>query len=252
MNAMLRSCGLVLAAGMICFCAPLHANPGRDDGDGPPATKPGDGRGNGGNGGDHGNSGDHAKGPPTTPPSSGPKVHGPQGTCTADSLGGIDLLGPEGQSGASHVAHTDFTLMDITTGDVVASASKATMMYFWYGSTFDFVLNAHQLPVGSEWTLTYQPEPLPSAGVVCLGSATVNGGGQLHLASSLELNSNLPPTLDPTGDPAAQPADVLFALVPTADVDCTAGTNTTFEPDVSLWSGPRIRFVDTDLLPAVQ
>jgi hypothetical protein len=74
----------------------------------------------------------------------------------------------------------------------------------------------------------------------------------LHLASSLELNSNLPPALDPTADPATQPPDALLALVPTADVDCTAGTMTNFEPALYLWSGPRVRYIDTDLLPAVQ
>jgi hypothetical protein len=88
--------------------------------------------------------------------------------------------------------------------------------------------------------------------VICLGKATVNGGGQLHLAGSIELNSNLPPSLDPTADPSTQPPDALLALVPSADVDCTAGANTTFEPDLSLWSGPRVRYIDTDLLPAVQ
>jgi hypothetical protein len=179
-------------------------------------------------------------------------VHPPQGVCSAADSTGIDLQGPEGQSGASHVAHTDFTKIDPTTGDPVASSSSATMMYFWFGSTFDYVLNAHGLLAGGKWTLTYQPEPLPSAGVVCLGNATVNGGGQMHLAGSIELNSNLPPSLDPTADPSTQPPDALLALVPSADVDCTAGTNTTFELDLSLWSNPRVRYIDTDLLPAVQ
>jgi len=215
-------------------------------------------------GSDDGDSGQsHGNGPPPwagsgdgngTPPGNsggGTKVKAPAGTCT-DESGGIDLQGPDGQSGASHVAHTNFGMMDVTTGDAVPSNESATMMYLWYGSTFDYVLNAHQLPAGSEWTLTYQPEPLPSSGVMCLGNATVNGGGQLHLANSLELNSNLPTTLDPTADASTQPPDALLALVPSADVDCTGGTMTNFEPNVYLWSNPRVRFVDTDLLPAVQ
>jgi hypothetical protein len=243
-----RRCVSLLATALLAVCVPALATPGHDgDGDhGPPADKPG----GGGNGGDHGNA------PPATPPgnSGGTKIklHGPQGTCSIEDSAGIDLQGPDGQSGASHVAHTEFTLIDSTTGEPVASAESATLMYFWYGSTFDYVLNAHGLPAGSEWTLTYQPEPLPSAGVICLGNATVNGGGQLHLAASLELDSNLPAGLDPTADPATQPPDALLALVPSLDVDCTAGSNTTFEPDLALWSNPRIRFVDTDLLPAVQ
>jgi hypothetical protein len=238
----LRRFWLIVAAALFCLYIPAQAKPGHGDGDGPPMTKP-----DGGNGGDHGH------GPPDTPPGNSggtqTKVHPPQGTCNAEDSSGLDLQGPEGQSGASHVAHTDFGKFDPVTGEPVASPSSATMMYFWYGSTFDYVLNAHQLPPGTQWTLTYQPEPLPSAGVLCLGNATVNGGGQLHLASSIELNSNLPPALDPTADPSTQPPDALLALVLSADVDCTAGTMTNFEPDMYLWSNPRVRYIDTDLLP---
>jgi hypothetical protein len=243
MRTTLRRCGAFAAACLLAAAVPAFAKPGHDDDSGPPATKPGNGNGHGG--------GDHP-GPPD-PPAGNPdatkiKVRGPSGSCSANAADGIDLQGPDGQSGASHVAHTDFGLVDPTTGDPVAGAT-ATMMYFWYGSTFDYVLNAHGLAAGSQWTLTYQPEPAPSAGVVCLGGATANGGGQLHLASSIELNSNLPPGLDPTGDPATQPPDALLALVPSADVDCAAGANTVFEPALSLWSNPRVRYVDTDLLP---
>jgi hypothetical protein len=233
----------LIAAAALFAASPL-AFAKHDGGDGP-----GDGNGPppwAGNGGDHG--------PPATNPGSSHHdvtAHPPQGSCTDDSTG-VDLQGPDGQSGASHVAHTDFGLMDITTGASVPSNESATMMYFWFGSTFDYVLNAHQLPVGSQWTLTYQPEPLPSSGVICLGNSTVNGGGQLHLANSLELNSNLPPSLDPTADPSTQPPDALLALVLSADVDCSGGTMTNFEPNVYLWSNPRVRYIDTDLLPAVQ
>lgn len=253
MRVRLRQCSSIIAAALLSFALPAFASHG-DDGDGPPATKPGNGGGgNGGGGGGSGNSGDHSGGPPpaSTPPgnSAGTKIHGPSGTCSADtSINGIDLQGPDGQSGASQVAHTDFGLVDPTTGDPVASSESATMMYFWYGSTFDYVLNAHGLTAASQWTLTYQPEPLPSPGVVCLGSATVNGGGQLHLASSIDLGTNLPPALDPTADPSTQPPDALLALVPSADVDCTGGTMTNFEPAVYLWTNPRVRYVDTNLL----
>jgi len=238
-----RFYGLLIAASLLIACPLVHAK--HDGGD---------------DGGSHGNG--HGNGPPpghgdggTTNPgggnSGGTKVKGPAGTCTDESAG-IDLQGPDGQSGSSHVAHTDFGMMDVTTGTGVPSDESARMMYFWYGSTFDYVLNAHQLPAASEWTLTYQPEPLPSSGVMCLGTATVNGGGQLHLANSLELDSNLPTALDPTADPSTQPADALLALVPSADVDCAGGTMTNFEPNVYLWSAPRVRYIDTDLLPAVQ
>jgi hypothetical protein len=212
---------------------------GGDNGNGPPPWA-GSGNGNGANGG-----------PPSTNPGNGGNttINPPQGTCT-DESSGINLQGPQGQSGSSHVAHTNFGMMDITTGASVPSNESATMMYFWFNSTFDYVLNAHQLPAGSLWTLTYQPEPLPSAGVICLGDGTVNNGGELHIANSLDLKSNLPPSLDPTA--TTQPPDALLALVLSADVDCTGGTMTNFEPNVYLWSNPRVRYVDSSLLPAVQ
>ena len=247
-----RQLVLVLAAALLSTSVVAFAKAnGEGEGDG--MTKSSNKGGNGNSGSDHGNQG--SGGAPGNSGGTKLKVHPPQGTCDASdssSIDGLDLQGPEGQSGASHVAHTDFGMIDPATGEAVASASSATMMYFWYGPTFDFVLNAHQLPAGSQWTLTYQPEPLPSSGVMCLGNATVNGGGQLHLANSLELTSNLPPALDPTADPSTQPPDALLALVPSADVDCTGGTMTNFEPNAYLWSNPRVRFIDTDLLPAVQ
>ena len=242
----IRHLVLVLAAALLSASLVAYAKPGDGESEGMTKSSNKGGNGNGNSGGDHGNSG-------TPPGNSGGtklKVHPPQGTCNASdsSIDGLDLQGPEGQSGASHVAHTDFGMIDAATGEPVASSSSATMMYFWYGSTFDFVLNAHQLPAGSEWTLTYQPEPLPSSGVICLGNATANGGGQLHLASSVELDSNLPPDLDPTADPSTQPEDALLALVLSEDVDCAGGTMTNFESDMYLWSA-RVRYIDTDLLP---
>jgi len=239
-----RLYGLLIAVSALVASPLVYAkHDGGDDG-----SSHGNGHGNGpppSHGGGDGNTN------PGGSNSGGTKVKAPAGTCTDESAG-VDLQGPDGQSGSSHVAHTDFGLMDVTTGNSVPSDESARMMYFWYGSTFDYVLNAHQLPAGTEWTLTYQPEPLPSSGVMCLGTATVNGGGQLHLANSLELDSNLPTALDPTADPSTQPADALLALVPSADVDCSGGTMTNFEPNVYLWSAPRVRYIDTDLLPAVQ
>ncbi|HTI95885.1 MAG TPA: hypothetical protein VL425_05170 [Rudaea sp.] len=239
MRAYPRLIASIIAAALFAVSLPTFAKGGGGD-DGPDGSHPG-------NGGHHG--------PPATLPGIGHHdvtAHPPQGVCADDSNTAIDVQGPAGQSGASQVAHTNFGLVDPATGNSVPSEESATMMYFWFGSTFDYVLNAHALPAGSQWTLTYQPEPLPSSGALCLGEATVNGGGQLHLTNSIELNSNLPPALDPTADPSTQPPDALLALVPSADVDCTGGTMTNFEPAVYLWSNPRVRYVDTDLLPAVQ
>jgi len=236
-------CMFIAASLLTTSLAAFAGHPASDDGDGPPVS-----HGNSGNHGPPPGSGDGSGSGTTHPGNGGKPVSPPAGSCSSDGSG-IDLTGPQGQSGASHVAHTDFGKIDPSTGDPVASSSSARMMYFWYGSTFDFVLNAHGLESGTHWTLTYQPEPLPSSGVMCLGDVTANGGGQLHLANSIDLKSNLPPTLDPTVDPSQQPPDALLALVPSGDVDCAGGTMTTFAPENYLWSNPRVRYVDTDLLP---
>jgi len=225
---------LICAACLLASAAPVYADKGGGDDPG------------------HGHGPPHPPGPPNPPPAPPTppdpdhvKAQPPQGVCT-DSTVPIDLQGPQGQSGASHVAHTDFVKLDAA-GNVVASDSSARMMYDWYASTFDYVLNGHQLTAGSQWTLTYQPGG--TGMVICLGGGTVNGGGELHLANSIDLKSNLPPNLDPTADPSTQPPDALLALVPTADVDCTAGAMKTAEPDKYLWSQPRVRYIDTNLLP---
>ena len=60
-----------------------------------------------------------------------------------------------------------------------------------------FVLNAHDVEPGSEWTLVATLAGEAGDEAVCLGSATANNGGQLHINANFDPESNLPPDFDP-------------------------------------------------------
>ena len=60
------------------------------------------------------------------------------------------------------------------------------MKYSLSGETFDFVFNGHGLEVDEEYMLIYYPDPWPGTGLICLGEGTANGGGEVHIAGSVE------------------------------------------------------------------
>lgn len=248
---------LALALGL-ALSAPVFAGPGNGNGNGPPdrgdpdRERPGNGNGNGGDRG----------GPPATPPGRGddpPPGHGGPNPGNGGGNGGGNgnghgavsrgntrvcgddaaVVGPLGQAGNSHVAHVTFSPAEDS-----ESASWARMMYFWIGTSFDFVLNAHQVEPGSEWALVARAE---DGSAICLAEGTANPGGELHLRDSLELDSHLPDGLDPF-EPTPEgedPAGAALALVPADSADCEAGTVAEDAADV-LFSDNDIRFVDVD------
>ena len=169
------------------------------------------------------------------------------------------LEGPDGQAGQSHVAHVEFSAVDPVTGEA-ADGGWARMMYFWIGSEFSFVLNAHQVAPGSAWTLVGLIDGEAGAEAVCFGNATANAGGQLHIKANFDPESNLPADYDPfaeddsegeggEGEADEDEGTIELTLVPTATVDCTTGVVTpSTETTVVLQSDDGIRFVDTDEL----
>lgn len=162
---------------------------------------------------------------------------------------GDAIEGPEGQSGNSHVAHVNFDAIDAATGAASDAGAWARMTYFWIGSSFDFVLNAHQLEPGSEWTLIATLESDAGAEAVCLGDGTSNPGGQLHILASIDPESHLPPDFDPFAEEGAEQSDdVTLRLVPSDSVDCETGLPAVRLPAdaIVLESESGIRFVDTD------
>ena len=248
MKTTLLTTALALGLGLVAL--PVLADPGRGRGHEPdPVEQPGPGNG-GNNGNGNGNNPGHGGTPPGLGGNPPPGHGGPnpgrghagvsRGNTRICGAEGPTAVGPLGQAGASHVGHVNFAAPEDSD-----STSWARMMYFWIGDSFDFVLNAHQLEAGSEWTLIARAA---DDSAICLGDGTANPGGQLHLADSIELESNLPEDLDPfEATPEGEdPEGATLELVPSDAVDCEAGTVTLAEDDEALTSEEDIRFVDVD------
>lgn len=132
------------------------------------------------------------------------------------------------------------------------------MTYFWKGPRFDFVFNGKRLPTGDEagvgfdgnqvYVLAAELGDLESGfSLLCLGSAAVNNGGNVHILESVELDDHLPPGLDPyaeveEGEPAP---GVGLLLLPAEAADCETGD---ILGDAVLYTAEDILYVDTDLL----
>jgi len=155
--------------------------------------------------------------------------------------GGPQPGGPNGQAGLSSIAHLDFSQQDPDTGDPIEDGAEARIMYRWMAPLFDFVFNAHGLEPEGEHTLTYQPQPLPSTGVICLASGVVNEEGDLHLQDAFDIDTDLPASYDDNPDEA------ILALVDAADVDCETGEMNAWLPENYLFGDEGMFYVDSDL-----
>lgn len=149
--------------------------------------------------------------------------------------------GPDGQAGLSSIAHLDFSQQDPDTGEPLEDGSWGRIMYRWMAPVFDYVFNGHELPPGDDYTLTYQPQPLPSPGVICLGTGTVNDEGDLHLQDAFDIETDLPADYDENEDEA------ILALVIASDVDCELGEMTNWDPDNYLFGDEGMFYVHSEL-----
>ena len=204
----------------------------------------------------HGNMGNRGGGKPESKPEKPDKPEKPANPGQGNARGlnpnnvslcedpTLELVGPVGQSGKSQVAHTNFLPAVQATGLPAEADDWARMMYFWVGSTFDFVLNAHKLEPATQWTLV----AVAGDGTgICLGAGTANGGGQLHILGSVDPEANFPTDLDPFAPRTEETVDATVQLIPTATVDCTTGVITPGEGNM-LVSSFGVRFVDVDVL----
>jgi len=155
--------------------------------------------------------------------------------------GGPQPGGPNGQAGMSSIAPLNFSQQDPDTGEPLEDGAQARIMYRWIAPLFDFVFNAHGLEPEGEHTLTYQPQPMPSSGVICLATGVVNEDGDLHLQDAFEIDSDLPAAYDDNQDEA------VLALVDAADVDCEAGEMIAWVPENYLFGDQGMFYVDSDL-----
>ena len=116
------------------------------------------------------------------------------------------------------------------------------MVYNLSGPTFDFVFNGKGLNEGVDYSLIYYKDPWPGGPAKCLASGVANGGGNVHLAGSVELNQDLADSADPNdGTNGAK-----IWLVKSSDVNCGTGL-TGWNPTEYLFEGAGIFYDDTDV-----
>ena len=158
--------------------------------------------------------------PPTPPTNKGPK-------------------GPSGPAGKSKTGHLYLyekveppqPYPPETPWEIVEDGSWGKLKYPIEGPTFKFVFNGHDLEPEVDYTLIYYPDPWPGTGLVCLGFATSNRGGNVHIMGSpdtgdLPIANDLNNPDNPnheaciTGSTCIEGAKIWLVL--SSDVDCEA------------------------------
>ena len=105
--------------------------------------------------------------------------------------------GPSGPAGKSKIGHL-YLYEKIeppqpypagTPWEIVEDGAWGKMKYPLEGPTFKFVFNGHDLESDTDYTVIYYPDPWPGKGLICLGSALSNGGGNVHIMGSPDTGS---------------------------------------------------------------
>ena len=148
------------------------------------------------------------------------------------------LAGKTGQAGKSNTAHLYLYEKDQNSWEIVEDGAWGKMKYNLSGETFDFVFNGHGLEPGFDYTLIYYPDPWPGSGLICLGSATANNGGNVHIAESVEIEC-LP--IEANDNDGAK-----IWLVLSSDVDCDEQFMTGWAPEEYLFEYDLVTFNDTE------
>ena len=131
------------------------------------------------------------------------------------------------------------------TWPIVDGGAWGKLTYTSPDSTFDFVFNGKGLEAGENYTLIYYPDkygnPWPREDIICLGSDTANGGGNVHIAGSPD-TGDLPNTAVDINN------DAKIWLVLSEDVYCAADPSQMFgwNPTEYLFENNPINFNDTD------
>ena len=162
----------------------------------------------------------------------------------AASVAAVKTEGPSASNGLSHPGEVSQLYLyekDPLTWDPIAGGAWGKMTFDKAGTTFDFVFNGHGLDAGDNYTLIYYPDPWPGAGLICFGSDTANAGGNVHIAGSVETNTDLPAAFD-----ANYPNGAKIWLVLSGDVKCDAPSQMTgWNPTEYLFEYNLVKFDDT-------
>ena len=132
------------------------------------------------------------------------------------------------------------------------------MKYQLSGPLFEYVFNGHKLAPGEQYTLIYYADPWPGTGLICLGTGTANQGGNVHIAASANIETDLPILADlnnpknPGNDTCVLQSTCIEGakiwLVLSSDVDCTGRTMIGWDPEEYLFEDVGIFF---DYTPSV-
>ncbi|HEY96498.1 MAG TPA: hypothetical protein G4O15_16345 [Dehalococcoidia bacterium] len=146
--------------------------------------------------------------------------------------------GKNGPAGKSNIAHLYLYEKDPGTWEIVEGGAWGKMKYNLSGENFDFVFNGHGLIPGEDYTLIYYPDPWPGTGLICLGSGTANGGGNVNIKNSVDTGDL------PIADDANSGAKIWLIL--DSDLDCESGVWSAWQPTEYLFEYDLITFDDTD------
>ena len=151
--------------------------------------------------------------------------------------------GPSAPAGNSNEAHLYLYEKDPSDWSIVDGGAWGKMVYNLSGPTFDFVFNGKGLNAGVDYSLIYYKDPWPGTPATCLASGVANGGGNVHLAGSVELNHDL----KDSGVASDGTDGAKIWLVQSSDVNCGTGL-TAWNPTEYLFEGAGIFYDDTEVL----
>lgn len=187
----------------------------------------------------------------------------------------VFALGPSGRAGKSNIALLYLNEKDPNTWQIILKKEGGAwgkMKYNLSGPQFKFVFNGHKLEPDKSYTLIYYPDPWPGNGLICIGSDIAsndpvdNDVGNVHIAGSVELNTDLP-TADDWNNPDNPNHESCHTsgtcidgakiwLVLTNDVDCIGDQTqvppvpphmTGWNPTEYLFEIKGIEYNDTDI-----
>jgi hypothetical protein len=171
---------------------------------------------------------------------------------------------PNGPAGNSNIAHLYLCEKVPYVWTIVEDGAWGKMKYNLAGPTFDFVFNGHGLNPG-DYTLIYYPDdkpdnPWPRVGIRCLASGTADDDGNIHLAGSIELDTDLPCSGDWNINPDPDYCDynngfddydhcsgAKIWLVESSAVNCATDTMSGWNPTEYLFETDLIEYDDTEV-----
>ncbi len=168
--------------------------------------------------------------------------------------------GPAGKSNIGHLY--DYQKIEPvqpyppnTPWEIDEDGAWAKMAFRQSGPLFRYVFNGHKLVPSANYTLIYYPDPWPGTGLICLGSGTANGGGNIHLNTAADIDTSLPipEDLNNPANPGHENCvlnstcieGAKIWLVLSSDVDCNGRTMVGWDADSYLFEEAGIFFAYT-------